>query len=96
MSTQRACDVIIAESQPGRHAGNPNHRTVDGGSGQRVSIVLLTGFIDEELTFNVALHGIQDYLVKGEFDGAAAAHVALCHRPLPAGAPSTPCRVSNW
>ncbi|MBI1297373.1 response regulator [bacterium] len=33
-------------------------------------IILFTGFVDEQLTLNVARYGIQDYLVKGEFDGA--------------------------
>ncbi|MEZ4836351.1 MAG: ATP-binding protein [Caldilineaceae bacterium] len=69
LSTRRACDVIIADLNLGDTQGIQTIEQLTAAV-DSAPIVLLTGFIDEELTFNVARYGIQDYLVKGEFDGA--------------------------
>lgn len=66
---QRRYDVIIADLSLYDSWGLETIERMTAAI-DNAPIILLTGFVDEQLTLNVARYGVQDYLVKGEFDGA--------------------------
>ena len=76
LAKERPAVVLLDLYLPDSSGAETFHNMLNQAPG--VPVVVLTGRDDEELVVNAVQHGVQDYLVKGAFDGKQLGHTLRC------------------